>query len=118
MDKKKETEDLKAKAAAEAAAADAAAKKAADEETDDTDSADEEGTSILEAKAAAAEMKKQNDRMEALVVRAEKAAVVNTLSGRARAGTQEQTKEQKEILLARSILSGTGYEDSLFPLAK
>ena len=114
-----ERKDIEEAAKNAAASATAEATKKAEEETDDADAAaesgEEEALAIKEAVAAAAAMKVQNDRMESLVSRAEKAAVTNIVSGRARAGAAEQTQEQKEIKMAREILAGSGYEDSLFP---
>ena len=77
-----------------------------------------ETTAIMEAKAVVEQLKQQNKRMEDNIKRAEKLAQEQILSGRSPAGAAPATQEEKEILEARKILAGTGYDELLFPQRK
>jgi hypothetical protein len=57
----------------------------------------------------------QNRILKEQLDRAESIENVRVLGGQSDAGNQEQTQEQKEIESARSLLKGTGFEDTLFP---
>lgn len=73
---------------------------------------------ISKANVAAARQEDANKQLERLLARQERLNVEAQLSGTSRAGSQEKTKEQKEIESAKEMLKGTGYEDVLFPEEK
>ena len=70
---------------------------------------------ISKANAAAARLEEANLQHAKLIAKQELMQVEQTLSGTARAGTQNKTKEQKDIENARNMLKGTGYDEELFP---
>jgi len=68
---------------------------------------------ITKANEAAERLEGANKKLEGLLNRQEEQQVENTLAGTAHAGTQKQTKEQKQVASAKKMLEGTGFEDML-----
>lgn len=70
---------------------------------------------IANAETAAKRLEAANVQMEQNIKRLERARVQNTLGGSAEAGTVPVTDEQRKDANAKKFLSGTGFEDELFP---
>jgi|TARA_Y100000034_G_scaffold29397_1_gene35395 hypothetical protein len=84
------------------------------ETPEETQKEEEELSAVDKASKLVAEMKAENDRFEKFLDRQEELKTNMMLSGKAEAGNQEPSEEQKATESAKNLIKGSGFEDELF----